>query len=196
MNFQEVIEKRHSIREFESIKVPREIIKELIKNAALAPSAGNRQPWKFYCVDSKEKICQISSILKKTLKLLENQLKSKPKIIQQISIKFYSNMGNAQNIIFVFREKNRKEKNYIKPNDIASISCAVENLMLSAVKKGLGTCWIGSFKEPSTEKDLKKLLKTKPDEELIASILIGYPKKGYIPLVREKKKLNQILKFI
>jgi nitroreductase len=195
MKFQEVIEKRHSIREFEKKGVPNSVIKKIIQNASMAPSAGNRQPWNFYCVNSKEKRDKITLMLKETLKLLRDQIESKPKNIKKIVYNFYSDLGDCQNIIFVFREKSKKEASYVQPNDIASIACAVENLMLSAVEKGLGTCWIGSFKEPSIEKKLKELLKTKPNEELIASILVGYPKKGYKPLIREKKKLSEVLKF-
>jgi nitroreductase len=71
---------------------------------------------------------------------------------------------------------------------------AAENLMLSAVNKGLGTCWIGSFGD--MQKSLRKILKVPNDEELIASILVGYPEKGYIPLQREKKGFEEIAKFV
>jgi len=77
-----------------------------------------------------------------------------------------------------------------------SIACALENIMLSAVDIGLGTCWIGSFKGPTTEKKLGKILKIKPNEELIGSLAIGSPKKGVKPLKRSKKKINVVLKFV
>jgi nitroreductase len=196
MELKEAINKRHSIREYETKKIPKNILKELILNASKAPSASNRQPWKFYCISSYKKREIIAGYLKEMLKILKKDVNSKPKNLQKIIRNFYSNMGNCPHIIFIFREAKNKEESHIFPNDIASISCAVENLMLSAVEKGLGTCWIGSFKELKTEKKIKKLLNTPKNYELIASIIVGYPKKGYKPLIREKKKLSEILKFI
>lgn len=68
--------------------------------------------------------------------------------------------------------------------------------MLSATNKGLGSCWIGSFKEPKTENKLKQILKTNQNEELVASLLIGYPKEDFKPIKRKKKQLSEILKFV
>jgi len=196
MEFQKVLDNRHSIREFEKKSIPKLILKRLILNAAKAPSASNRQPWKFYVVCSEDKIEKIRIYLKESLKILNKDILKKPKRFQKIISKFYNNMGNCQNIIFIFRKKYKNEPVHFYYNDIASISCAAENLMLSATNKKLGTCWVGSFKNPKTENKIKKLIKAEKNEELISSILIGYPKGDYIPLIRKKKRLNEVLKFI
>ena len=65
--------------------------------------------------------------------------------------------------------------------------------MLSAVNKGLGTCWIGTFK--NFEKEVSRVLNVK-NKKLVGGILIGYPAKDFKPLKRSKKKLNEILKFV
>ncbi len=195
MKFQEIINKRHSIREFEKKKVPIPILKRLIKNATEAPSACNRQPWIFYCINNKKKRDEISKLLLGAFKRLWKETEVKNKKIQKIANNFYKDMGGAQNIIFVYRKKSRNEAPHVRPNDMLSIACAIENLMLCSVEKGLGTCWIGTFKGGKIEKELGRILKIK-EEELIGSIVIGYPKKGYKPLIRRKKKLNEVLKFI
>ena len=53
------IEKRRSIRKFKDIPVEPAIIRQLIEAAVAAPSAKNRQPWKFivYTGAAKEEIC-------------------------------------------------------------------------------------------------------------------------------------------
>ena len=51
MQLTEVIEKRRSIRKFSDKPVSREILKELIKAAALAPTASNLQAWRFFVAD-------------------------------------------------------------------------------------------------------------------------------------------------
>ena len=196
MNFQQIINRRHSIREFEKKQISKEVLVKLIENACKAPSAGNRQPWIFYVVYSKKVMNQIIEYSKESSKKLKKQISKKSLKLQKISNEFHNTLGNAPAIIFIFRLKDKKEAKYIKPNDIASISCAVENLMLSAVEKKLGTCWIGSFKYPEMETKLVRLLKAPKNQELTASIVIGYPKKGYNPLIRSKKKLQEVLRFI
>ena len=186
MEFQEVINKRHSIREYETKQIPKSILKKLIINAGKAPSAKNEQPWNFYVITNKKKRDYLSNILHKEFNKISKKEKLSPNLIK-IASKFYQNMGNAPNIIFVY--SNNKEF-----NKIVSISCAIENLMLSATALGLGTCWIGTFKDK--EKEISKLLNIPNNKELIASIIIGYPKKGYVPLKRDKKKLNEICKLI
>jgi len=196
MEFQKVLDNRHSIREFEKKSIPKSILKKLILDATKAPSASNRQPWKFYVICSKNKVELIKNYLKETLKILKKDISKKPDRLQKIIYEFYNNMGNSQNIIFIFRKKYKNEPIHFYLNDIASISCAAENLMLSATNKRLGTCWVGSFKVTKIENKIKKLIKADKNEELISSIVIGYPKKNYIPLIRKRKKLNEVLKFI
>ena len=196
MNLQEAINKRHSVREYERKIIPKKILIELIKDASKAPSAKNEQNYKFYIVNSKKKRDIVAKYLKSTLKLMNKQINKLEENLKKVLINFYSDLGGAQTIIFVYRKKIKNSPEYQFPNDLAGISCAIENLMLSAVSRGLGTCWIGSFKEPKIEKDLNKLMNVKEDEELITSILVGYPKKGYKPLIRKKKKLKEIIKFI
>jgi len=195
MELKEAINARHSIREFEDKPVSRDILIRLIEEASKAPSAKNEQPWKFYVVCSKSVRDSLAKIMSQEYNKLNNTKDEKlSSEVEKVALKFYKNMGDAPNLILVFREKKENAPVYQEFNDISGISCAIENLMLSAVEKGLGTCWVGTFK--GREKDIKKLLKISGNEEVIAGLLVGYPKRGYKPLVREKKKFEDICKFI
>ena len=55
MDFTKVVEKRRSIRQYRSDPVADDLIKEILKSARIAPSAGNRQPWHFIVVRDVEK---------------------------------------------------------------------------------------------------------------------------------------------
>ena len=55
----EAIEKRRSIRKFKPDPVPDELINQMLEAARLAPSASNRQPWRFQIIkdpEEKEKV--------------------------------------------------------------------------------------------------------------------------------------------
>lgn len=54
MEFKEVVNKRYSMRQYQTIEVPENLVREIIGLAKLAPSAGNLQSYKVYV--TKEKI--------------------------------------------------------------------------------------------------------------------------------------------
>ena len=56
MEFDEVLEKRRSIRRYKDAPVHREKILKMLEAARIAPSAGHRQPWHFIVVEDKEAI--------------------------------------------------------------------------------------------------------------------------------------------
>lgn len=192
MDFSKVVKSRKSIRSYEPKPLSKKILSNLVEDGAKAPSSQNNQPWKFYVVVSKKQRDLISKIISKSLILYKKDLKSLPKKTKEEALEFYKDMGNCQNFIFVFTSKEKSQ--YRLESKIMGISAAVENIMLSAVNKGLGTCWVGGFR--GFQKEIKKVLRVSSNKVLIAGFLIGYPKKGYKPLIRKKKKLKEILKFI
>ena len=194
MEFKDVINKRKSIRLYEPTKLSKKLIEEVIKDASKAPSAANWQPWEFYVVYDSETMDKIKEIFSETIKIQFKEYQKLSKKVKKEATEFYSSLGGCQHIVLVYID-NEKIVEY-RNSKILSVAAAVENLILSATDKGLGTCWIGSCKTlPGAEKKITKLLSIK-GKELITSVLIGYTKKGYKPLIREKKEMNEILKFI
>ena len=55
MELKEVIAKRRSIRRYQTLDVKDELIKEILESARIAPSAKNRQPWRFIILKDKQK---------------------------------------------------------------------------------------------------------------------------------------------
>ena len=62
MELKETIKNRRSIRKYKNTEISKEIIEDLIDCARLAPSAKNRQPWKFVIVTNNIKN-QIADIM-------------------------------------------------------------------------------------------------------------------------------------
>ena len=63
MNVKEAIENRRSIRKYIDKEVPYEYLLELIYSAQLAPSAKNRQPWRFKILTNEEKNAIINMMI-------------------------------------------------------------------------------------------------------------------------------------
>jgi len=58
-DFLAYMQKRHSVRDYATSPVPREIIENIIATAASAPSGANRQPWHFVAVANPDMKAQI-----------------------------------------------------------------------------------------------------------------------------------------
>ena len=55
MNFDEVINNRRSARLFTDDIISEKQLEKILFSASLAPSAKNRQPWKFYLLSDEQK---------------------------------------------------------------------------------------------------------------------------------------------
>lgn len=60
LKFEEVIEKRRSIRRYKDTPVPKEKILKILEAARVAPSAAHRQPWHFIVVEDNEAIKKLA----------------------------------------------------------------------------------------------------------------------------------------
>lgn len=183
MELYETIKNRRSIRKYKSTDISNEIIEDLINCARLAPSAKNRQPWKFIIVKDKTKN-EIADIMlekeRKSKVSLENKIynvKSSVKATAQI-------IKEAPILILVFRPK---DNNWII-GDSLSIGGAIEHICLRATDLGLGSLWIRDT--VYTQEEIANLV-GKDDMELICAISIGYPDES--PDYKARKKLNEVL---
>ncbi|MBE0633942.1 nitroreductase family protein, partial [Candidatus Bathyarchaeota archaeon] len=64
MNVIEAIKTRRSVRKYKPTPIPEEHLKTILEAARLAPSAGNKQPWKFIIVrdpDTKKKLAEVAN---------------------------------------------------------------------------------------------------------------------------------------
>jgi len=150
MDVREAIFKRRSVRKFQNKHVDKQIIESLLEDAMAAPSACNKQPWEFYVIENQE---------------IQNQIKSKI---------MYSNFNSPIMIIVC----GNNEISLTKDNNdfwIQDASAAIENILLSAVSFGLGTCWCGLYPIEKRSERIKEILDL-PDNIIPLGIIhIGYP---------------------
>lgn len=152
MTFKELMLKRESCRKYDGRPVPHDVLLELMETACLSPSACNSQPWKLIAAEG-EVAKQISQDIQKSGR---NQ--------------FCENVGSF--IVLcetpaTLRAFVNKESQYYAQMDLGMITMA---LTLAAADKGLSTCILGLFDEPSVRKTLSI-----PDEIPIRLIIsVGY----------------------
>jgi len=169
MNFIELCLQRYSVRNYSDQPVSDEDVKYIIESLQVAPSAVNRQPWKFLIVKSEE---------------------AKAKVQKAYTKDWFK---TAPMYIVAFKNKNeewvRKYDN--KPHGDIDVAIAVEHICLAATECGLGSCWVCNFDPVTLKEELHE-----PDElEPIAIIPIGHISKDEQLNVKTRKSLDRIIEF-
>jgi len=168
MDILEAIKGRRSIRAFRSKDVPEEIVEKLVDAARYAPSAGNIQPWEFIVVRKPEiRRGLAEAALAQTF-------------IEEASV-----------VIVVCANENRSSMGYGTRGKtlycIQDTAAAIQNILLTAYSLGLGTCWVGAFREDEAREVLKIPQGIRP----VAMVPIGYP--AETPPPRSKRTIDQIV---
>ncbi|MGL5312563.1 MAG: nitroreductase family protein [Peptostreptococcaceae bacterium] len=140
---------RRSIRKYKEEKVPMEDIKELLKAAMQAPSAGNSQPWEFIVVDDKDKLVEVTNVHKYSFML-----------------------PNASHGIVVCATPDKEIHKGYWPQDCAA---AVENMLIKAQDMGLGAVWLGVYPEEDRVVALRKIFNVDENVTPFAIVSVGYP---------------------
>ncbi|GBE05353.1 MAG TPA: hypothetical protein ENG80_04660 [Nitrospirae bacterium] len=184
----DAIEKRRSVRSYESKEIPKDILNTIIEAGNQAPSAMNSQPWRFVVVeDSAMKKKLLQAALPNAKKILEQVKDTDPERYELI-MKRYDEMEDpvyysAPAIIFV-----------IGSGRYADHSCplACENIMLAAHSLGLGTCWVGFGSMVTEDAGVKGSLALKDDEKIFGPIVIGYPEVYPDPPAKKPPEVKRV----
>jgi len=156
-SFLEIIRKRHSVRNFKNQPVDDTAIHSIVDAARLSPSACNAQPWRFVAVTEK-------SLLKELVDrglggaVPNKWAASAPVIIVGCA---------ALNLMTHYLGETVKGIQYHQ----IDMGISMEHMVLRATEMGLGTCWIGWFRE----KNIRKILNIPKDWKIISLIALGYP---------------------
>jgi len=168
----DVIQNRRSIRKYKSTELDTELIKNVLRAANLAPSAGNSQPWEFIVSrkEYREKVCaEFFNFAKDYIPTAKYVPEDKKKIM----LEYAKDFGGAPcHIIVTYPNLD----NAIKREEALKASCAaIQNLLLQSKAKGLGSVWIGSRLNHSNK--VKSILGIGNDRNIAGIIPIGYPAK-------------------
>nr|WP_297885265.1 nitroreductase family protein [uncultured Blautia sp.] len=177
MEFQNLIEKRRSIRKYSAEgSVSREDLMEMIRAAQEAPSWKNSQTGRYYCLTSEE----MTSRFRSTCLPEGNALKTQ----------------NAALIVTTFvRNRSGFQKDGTPDNELGNgwgcYDLGLQNatLLLKAQDMGYGTLVIG-LRDADSIRDLLSI----PEEEIITAVIaVGIPAEE--PARPKRKETSDIVKF-
>lgn len=165
MDVMEAITKRRSVRRYLDKEIPPELLNELLEAARLAPSASNRQDWKFIVVQDP--------VVKQDLAHAAGQ----------------SFIGTASVIIAGVSTNPGRIMSCDVPAYAVDLAIAMSNIALVATARGLGTCWIGAF----DQKRVKQILGIPREYKVVQLMPVGYPADG--PRPKNRKPKEEIVSF-
>ena len=147
MSFLELVKQRYSCRDYQAKAVEKEKLDYIMECVRLAPSAVNKQPWKFHFVTAEGDKAKLLTCYRR------DWLASAPMYI------ICSVLHDEEWVRFDG-----------KPHGNIDIAIAVEHLCLAATEQGLATCWVCNFDSAQC----KELFALPESEEPAVIIPIGY----------------------
>ena len=200
----QAITDRRSIRKYEDRPVPRCMVEEIIKAGILAPSAKNRQPWKFVVVAEGAKEGMLAALAAGLERERREPFLAESACHLDGAEYSFTIMKHAPVVIFISNPLAKKvgggtgagDKGcYSQEDRVAeicnaqSVGAAIENMILTATNLGLGSLWIcDTF---FAQKELDEWLGA--EGELFAALAIGYAAEA--PQARQRKEMRDVVEW-
>jgi len=164
MSLVDVILSRRSIRRYEQKEIPKDVLDKILEAGRQAPSAANRQPWHFIVITDYE--------IKKELSkgLVNRHIKNSTFTVVGCA---YTGLGHIGT----------------RKWSIVGTSIALQNMVIAAWAMGVGSCWIGDFRENK----VKQLLNIPDKWKVVALISFGHPAEK--PEAKKRKRIKEIVGF-
>ena len=140
---------RRSIRRFVADVVPREMLEQMLTAAIWAPSAHNRQPWRFAVIEGQRTQERLARAMGRKLRADLTADGAPQAVIEKDVKRSYSRITSAPALILValsmadmdaYPDEGRQNNELLMA--VQSTAMAGQNLLLAAHALGLGACWM------------------------------------------------------
>jgi nitroreductase len=172
MDFFDVITNRESVRDYNPDKiVSKDVLLKILEAGRIAPSAANKQPWKFIMISSDDMLQKIRPCYQREW------------------------FKKAPHILVVIGEKSeawvRQSDNY---NSIETdLTIAMDHMILAAEAEGIGTCWIAAF----DYEIIRDTLQLNDNQVVFTITPLGHQNEGYHKKRNKiRKSIEDIVEFV
>lgn len=176
MEFSELIKSRESIRNYDpSRPVPEDVLNRILDAGRTAPSAANRQPWKFLLVSSPGKLAGIRACYGREW------------------------FHDAPHVLVVVGMEDKAWKRsfdgYCSVETDAAI--AMTHIILAAENEGVGTCWIANYDPEILKEALRDTPGAAVNQVIFGITPLGYPRPGFRKSGEKKRKdLSEVVEVL
>jgi len=165
MDLYEAIEKRFSVRAYKDRPVEEDKLRRVLEAGRNSPSARNRQARKIV-------VARDPKVREALVKAAEQEwMSSAPIILAVVGL----TPGDTMHCDV--------------PTDPVDCAIAIDHMTLAAVAEGLGTCWVGHFKQAAA----REALGIPPMAKIVELVALGYPAVKQPP--RKREPLEKVVSF-
>jgi nitroreductase len=171
MDFTKVINGRESIRSFDPTKpIDKAILERILDAGRIAPSAANRQPWRFLLISSREMLTQVRRCYQKPW------------------------FQDAPHVLVVAGRTGEAWTRQDGWNSIETdLTIAMDHMVLAAENEGVATCWVSNFEMAV----LRSAFSLSSEDRIYAITPLGYPRPGFAKKgQRQRKTLSEVVKYL
>jgi 5,6-dimethylbenzimidazole synthase len=166
-----VISERRDMRRFvRGGVIPEDVLARMLQAAHTAPSVGLMQPWRFIRITDEKLRRLIHTLVDEERRQTAQALGRRAE--EFLALKVEGILDCAELLVVALGEGRQAHvfgRRTLPQMDLASVSCAIQNLWLSARSEGLGMGWVSIF-EPQR---LARLLAMPADAEPVAILCLG-----------------------
>jgi coenzyme F420-0:L-glutamate ligase/coenzyme F420-1:gamma-L-glutamate ligase len=190
---------RRSIRRFKPDPVPGSVIRHILATATYAPSAHNRQPWRFVVLSNSSVKGQLADAMAVDFerdlrrdglaaeKIQAQVKRSRERIISApAAILLCLDMSDMDS----YPDDKRNKAEYMMA--VQSVAAAGLQLLLAAHAEGLGGVW--ACWPLFAQETIKKTLNLSETWEPQGMFFVGYP--DFIPEIRDRKRVEDVSLFL
>ena len=198
MDSHKFLQSRRSIRRFKPDPVADSVIQNILTTATFAPSAHNRQPWRFCVLTDLSVKTKLANAMAVEFERDLKKDKLPPTEIQKLISRSRERIITAPVVILlsvdmsdmdVYPDEKRSKAEYLMA--VQSVANAGMQMLLAAHAEGLGGVWVCS--PLFVQETIQNILELPKTWEPQAMFFIGHPQD--IPEVRERKSLQETAYF-
>jgi len=167
LNIYELIALRKSVRTYRQEDIPQDILQRILEAARLAPSASNRQEWRFVVVRDQIKRNKLAKAA------CDQAFVSEAPVVLACCADTDGHMMRCGQQCY--------------PIDVA---IAIDHITLCAAAEGLGTCWIGAFYEDR----VKEILNIPDHFRIVELLTMGFPRDAS-PIRKRRLPLEELVRY-
>jgi nitroreductase len=164
MDIYEAIRARRSIRSYKTDAIPEDKLNRVLEAARLAPSARNRQEWKFVVV---------------------RDAGARQELVDACNGQAF--VAQAPVVLVMCSTENKDVMRCGQKTGTVDLSIALSYATLAATAEGLGTCWLGSYLEDK----VKSVLGIPAEAMVVAVSPLGIPAES--PAARSRKPASEVV---
>ncbi len=199
---------RRSVRRFEKREVPRALLERLFAAAVTAPSASNKQPWRFFVVRDAAKITKLAAAVREATAHIAEHVPPESRAAFEAYGDYFTRFEEAPVVVVPLYRPLAVLSNLVdraiqdearatirmmeEQSGIIGTSLALQNFLLMAHAEGLGAS--GMTGPLVAEPALRALLEIPDGWRIVALVPVGYPAEE--PAPTERKPVDKMVRWL